>query len=43
MEIAGELLAAAERVIAGEQSLLRWVRSPEFDADELIERRRIKH
>jgi regulator of RNase E activity RraA len=42
-EIAGELPAAAERVIAAEQSLLRWVRSPEFDADELIERRRVKH
>lgn len=42
-EIAGELPAAAERVIASEQSLLRWVRSSEFDADELIERRRVKH
>lgn len=41
-EIAGELPAAAERVIAAEQSLLRWVRSPEFNADELIERRRVK-
>ncbi len=42
-EIAAELPAAAERVIAAEQSLLRWVRSPDFDADELIERRRVKH
>ena len=42
-EIAPELPAAAERVIAGEQSLLSWVRSSEFDADELIERRRVKH
>jgi len=42
-EIAGELPAAAERVIASEQSLLNWVRSSEFDADELIERRRVKH
>jgi regulator of RNase E activity RraA len=42
-EIAGELAAAAERVIAAEQSLLSWVRSSEFDADELIERRRVKH
>ncbi len=42
-DIAGELPAAAERVIAAEQSLLRWVRSSEFDADELIERRRVKH
>ncbi len=42
-EIAGDLPAAAERVIAAEQSLLRWVRSSDFDADELIERRRVKH
>jgi hypothetical protein len=42
-EIAGELPTAAERVIATEQSLLSWVRSSEFDADELIERRRVKH
>jgi len=42
-EIARELPAAAARVIAAEQSLLRWVRSGEFDADELIERRRVKH
>jgi regulator of RNase E activity RraA len=42
-EIAAELPAAAERVIAGEQSLLSWVRSSSFDADELIERRRVKH
>ena len=42
-EIAPELPAAAERVIAGEQSVISWVRSSEFDADELIERRRVKH
>jgi 4-hydroxy-4-methyl-2-oxoglutarate aldolase len=42
-EIAGDLAAAAERAIATEQDLLRWVRSSEFDADELIERRRVKH
>ncbi len=42
-EIAAELPAAAERVISAEQSLLSWVRSSEFDADELIERRRVKH
>ena len=43
IEIAGELPAAAERVTAAEQSLLRWVRSSDFDADELIEKRRVKH
>ena len=42
-EIAGELPTAAARVIAAEQSLLSWVRSSEFDADVLIERRRVKH
>ena len=42
-EIAGELPAAAERVTAAEQSLLQWVRSSEFDATELIDRRRVKH
>jgi 4-hydroxy-4-methyl-2-oxoglutarate aldolase len=42
-EIAAQLPAAAEQVIAAEQALLRWVRSSEFDADELIERRRVKH
>ena len=42
-EIAADLPAAAEHVIAAEQDLLRWVRSSEFDADELIARRRVKH
>jgi 4-hydroxy-4-methyl-2-oxoglutarate aldolase len=42
-EVAVELPAAAERVVASEQALLRWVRSSEFDADELIEQRRVKH
>ncbi len=42
-KIAAELPAAAERVIGTEQDLLLWVRSPEFDADEMIERRRVKH
>ena len=42
-EVAAELPAAAERVIAREQALLTWVRSPDFNADELIERRRVKH
>jgi regulator of RNase E activity RraA len=42
-EIATDLPAAAEQVTATEQDLLRWVRSSEFDADELIARRRVKH
>ena len=42
-EVAAELPAAAERVISAEQTLLEWVRSSDFDADELIERRRVRH
>jgi regulator of RNase E activity RraA len=42
-EIAAELPAAADRVVATEQSLLNWVRSSDFNADELIERRRVQH
>ena len=42
-EVAAELPAAAERVITAEQSLLKWVRSSDFDADELIGRRRVEH
>ena len=42
-EVAAELPAAAERVISAEQTLLKWVRSSDFDADELIERRRVRH
>jgi len=39
LEIAEELPAAADRVIEAEQSLLRWVRSDEFDPDRLAEMR----
>jgi len=42
-DVAAELPAAAERVISAEQTLLEWVRSSDFDADELIERRRVRH
>jgi regulator of RNase E activity RraA len=42
-EVAAELPAAAEQVISAEQTLLKWVRSSDFDADELIERRRVRH
>lgn len=41
--IAPELPAAADRVIEREQTLLRWVRSPEFDPAELATRRRLRH
>jgi regulator of RNase E activity RraA len=43
IEIAPELPAAAERVIAREQTFLRWVRSPEFDPDRLAEVRQVRH
>jgi regulator of RNase E activity RraA len=39
LEIAAELPAAAARVIESEQSLLRWVRSEDFDPDRLAEMR----
>jgi 4-hydroxy-4-methyl-2-oxoglutarate aldolase len=38
-EIARELPAAADRVIAAEQDFIGWVRSPEFDPERLGERR----
>jgi 4-hydroxy-4-methyl-2-oxoglutarate aldolase len=41
--IAGELPAAADRVIEREQTFLRWVRSAAFDPDRLAEMRRVRH
>ncbi|MBV8991233.1 MAG: RraA family protein [Solirubrobacterales bacterium] len=41
-EVAAALPDAADRVIAREQSLLRWVRSDEFDLDRLAEMR-VRH
>ena len=38
-EIAAELPAAADRVVAAEQEFIGWVRSPGFDPDRLAERR----
>ena len=38
-EIAAELPAAAERVIAAEQEFIGWIRSPEFDPTQLPGRR----
>jgi 4-hydroxy-4-methyl-2-oxoglutarate aldolase len=38
-EIAAELPAAADRVIAAEQEYIEWVRSPEFAPELLAERR----
>jgi regulator of RNase E activity RraA len=37
-EIAAELPAAAERVIAAEQEFIQWVRSDDFDPDQLPDR-----
>jgi regulator of RNase E activity RraA len=42
-DIAGQLPEAADRVIEREQTFLRWVRSPQFDADRLAEMRRVRH
>lgn len=38
-EVAGELPAAADRVIAAEQEFIGWIRSSEFDPEQLPERR----
>jgi 4-hydroxy-4-methyl-2-oxoglutarate aldolase len=38
-EIATELPAAADRVIAAEQEYIRWIKSPDFDPDQLAQRR----
>jgi len=42
-EVAAELPAAADRIIAREQELISWVRSPDFSPDELTEKRRVQH
>jgi regulator of RNase E activity RraA len=42
-EIAADLPAAAVRVIEREQTLLRWVRSSEFEPDRLAEVRQVRH
>jgi 4-hydroxy-4-methyl-2-oxoglutarate aldolase len=42
-EIAAQIPSAAESVIASEQKLLSWVRSEDFDPDQLAERRSIRH
>jgi len=42
-DIAAELPAACDKVVEREQNLLRWVRSPEFDPDQLAEMRRVRH
>jgi 4-hydroxy-4-methyl-2-oxoglutarate aldolase len=38
-DIAAELPAAADRVVAAEQDFIGWVRSPEFDPEQLGDRR----
>jgi regulator of RNase E activity RraA len=43
IEIASELPAAADRVIAREQAFIKWVRSPDFDPAKLGEMRRVRH
>src|SRR5215471_8716739 len=42
-EVAADLAEAADRVVDREQRFIRWVRSPEFDADRLAEMRGIRH
>jgi hypothetical protein len=42
-EVAAALPAAAEKLIEREQALIRWVRSDDFSAEKLGERRRLRH
>jgi regulator of RNase E activity RraA len=42
-EVAADLPAAADRVVAREEVLIKWVRSDDFSAEKLGERRRVKH
>jgi regulator of RNase E activity RraA len=42
-EIAADLPAAADKLMAREQELIRWVQSPEFSYDKLAEMRKIRH
>ena len=42
-EIAAELPAAADAIIAREQTFIRWLRSPDFDPARLAEMRRVRH
>lgn len=42
-EIAAELPAAADKVIASEQRFLSWVKSADFDPDRMAEERRLRH
>jgi regulator of RNase E activity RraA len=42
-KIAADLPAAADRVIATEQKLIRWIRSDDFDPARLEEMRRVDH
>jgi regulator of RNase E activity RraA len=41
--IASRLPDAADKIIAREQKLIGWIRSPEFDPDRLEEMRRVEH
>jgi 4-hydroxy-4-methyl-2-oxoglutarate aldolase len=42
-EIAEQLPAAADRIIATEQKLIGWIRSKDFDPDRLEEMRKVSH
>ena len=42
-QIAAELPEAADKLIAREQELIRWVQSPDFSYDRLAEMRKIRH
>ena len=42
-QVAAELPAAADRIIKREQELIKWIRSEDFDPDQLDARRKVSH
>ena len=42
-EIAEQLPAAADKIIATEQKLIGWIRSKDFDPNKLDEMRKVQH
>jgi regulator of RNase E activity RraA len=42
-ELADRLPAAADKIVQTEQELVRWVRSPDFTVDRLVEKWTVRH
>lgn len=43
IDIAAQLPATADKIINGEQELIRWVRSSDFTVEGLVEKRKVRH